>query len=199
MYISKELNSIIRKRATNDEGKVNIPLNLLQDSLLFYIKINNNEISKTMNDIINVINKSEVTGAMTKDEALQTIVDLVIEGGLDIDAVHLEVILANQIVDMFDILKKPNWNDPAVQYKMFTLNQALTNNPSVIISLLYKDLNKVLYNPLTFTKHAPSFFDLFFHEQPQVYMSEDILVDESDINIREHDRTVEMVKIVDKK
>lgn len=199
LYISKELNSIIRKRATNDEGKVNIPLNLLQDSLLFYIKINNNEISKTMNDIINVINKSEVTGAMTKDEALQTIVDLVIEGCLDIDAVHLEVILANQIVDMFDILKKPNWNDPAVQYKMFTLNQALTNNPSVIISLLYKDLNKVLYNPLTFTKHAPSFFDLFFHEQPQVYMSEDILVDESDINIREHDKTVEMVKIVDKK
>jgi hypothetical protein len=201
LYISKDLNSIIRKRgnATNDDAKVNIPMNLLVDSQLFYIKINNNEISKTMNDIINVINKSEVTGNMTKDEALQSIVDLVIEGGLDIDSVHLEVILANQIVDAKDILKKPNWNDPATQYKMFTLNQALTNNPSVIISLLYKDLNKTLYNPLTFTKNAPSFFDLFFSEQPQVYMSDEILVDAEDINIRDRSKTIEMVKIVDKK
>jgi hypothetical protein len=135
---------------------------------------------------------------MTKDEALQRIVDLVIEGGLDIDAVHLEVILSNQIVDANDILKKPNWNDPNAQYKMLTLNQALTNNPSVIISLLYKDLNKTLYNPLTFTKNAPSFFDLFFHEQPQVYMQQDILANDEDINIREHDKRIEMVKIVDK-
>jgi hypothetical protein len=201
LYISKDLNSIIRKRgnATNDDAKVNIPMNLLVDSQLFYIKINNNEISKTMNDIINVINKSEVTGNMTRDEALQSIVDLVIEGGLDIDSVHLEVILANQIVDAKDILKKPNWNDPATQYKMFTLNQALTNNPSVIISLLYKDLNKTLYNPLTFTKNAPSFFDLFFSEQPQVYMSDEILVDAEDVNIRDRSKTIEMVKIVDKK
>jgi hypothetical protein len=201
LYISKDLNSIIRKRgnATNDDAKVNIPMNLLVDSQLFYIKINNNEISKTMNDIINVINKSEVTGNMTKDEALQSIVDLVIEGGLDIDSVHLEVILANQIVDAKDILKKPNWNDPATQYKMFTLNQALTNNPSVIISLLYKDLNKTLYNPLTFTKNAPSFFDLFFSEQPQVYMSDEILIDAEDVNIRDRSKTIEMVKIVDKK
>lgn len=199
LYISKELNTIIRRRATNDDSKVNIPMNLLLDSQLFYIRINNNEISKTMNDIINVINKSEVTGSFDKDQALQAIVDLVIEGGLEIDSVHLEVILANQIVSDVDILKKPNWNDPAATYKLLTLNQALTNNPSVIISLLYKDLNKTLYNPLTFTKNAPSFFDLFFSEQPQVYMSDDILVDDEDIHIRDRSKTIEMVKIVDKK
>ncbi len=199
LYISKELNTIIRRRATNDDSKVNIPMNLLLDSQLFYIRINNNEISKTMNDIINVINKSEVTGSFDKDQALQAIVDLVIEGGLEIDSVHLEVILANQIVSDIDILKKPNWNDPAATYKLLTLNQALTNNPSVIISLLYKDLNKTLYNPLTFTKNAPSFFDLFFSEQPQVYMSDDILVNDEDIHIRDRSKTIEMVKIVDKK
>jgi coenzyme F420-reducing hydrogenase alpha subunit len=198
LYISNELNSIIRRKAKNDDNKVNIPLDSLQDEPLFYIKINNSEISKTMDGIINILNKSDITGNMTKDEALQSIVDLVIEGNLDVDAIHLEVILANQIVSKDDILRKPNWNDPNAQYRILTLNQALTNNPSVIVSLLYKDLNKVLYNPLTFTKNAPSFFDLFFHEQPQVYMQEDILVDEEDVNIRDYAKTIDMVKIVDK-
>ena len=66
--------------------------------------------------------------------------DLVINGHLDIDAIHLEVILSNQIVSTNDIFERPNWNDPHIQYRMLTLNHALTNNPSVIVSLLYKDL-----------------------------------------------------------
>lgn len=195
MYISNELNQIIRKKASNTDGKVNIPLNNLVNSVLFYIKINNNEISKTMNDIINVINKSSVTEKMTKDEALQTIVDLIIDGNLSIDSVHLEVILSNQIVRPDDILQKPNWNDPNAKYRMFTLNQALTNNPSVIISLLYKDLHRVLYNPLTFSKHAPSFFDLFFCEQPQVYMSDDLYVDQAPEIIKDQEEKIIMYTV----
>lgn len=195
LYISQELNNIIRKKAYASEGKVVIPFTDIGDSILFYIKINNNEISKTMNDIINIINKSAVTENLTKDSAMQSIVDLVINGHLDIDAVHLEVILANQIVDPANILKRPNWNNPTAMYRMFTLNQALTNNPSVIISLLYKDLNRVLYNPLTYTKHAPSFFDLFFHTQPQVYMDQEILTDDTS-HIRDYEETIPMVEIV---
>lgn len=196
LYISQELNTLIRKKSYAADGMVNIPLNVLQDSILFYIKINNNEISKTMNDIINTINKSSVTEEMTKDEALQTLVDLIIDGNLSVDSIHLEVILSNQIVNPDNILEKPNWNDPHALYRMFTLNQALTNNPSVIVSLLYKDLHKVLYNPLTFTKNAPSFFDLFFCEQPQNYMSDELLTDEAPIPNPEHG--IEMCRIVDR-
>lgn len=196
LYISQELNTLIRKKSYAADGMVNIPLNVLQDNILFYIKINNNEISKTMNDIINIINKSSVTEEMTKDEALQTLVDLIIDGNLSVDSVHLEVILSNQIVNPDNILEKPNWNDPHAQYRMFTLNQALTNNPSVIVSLLYKDLHRVLYNPLTFTKNAPSFFDLFFCEQPQNYMSDELLTEEAPIPNPEHG--IEMCRIVDR-
>ena len=134
-----------------------------------------------MNDIIKLINSAQSIEGKTKDEILQTLVDLVIEGGLNIDSVHLEVILSNQIVSAESIIKKPNWNDPYVQYRMLTLNQALTNNPSVVVSLLYKDLGRTLYNPLTFTKNAPSFFDLFFCEQPQNYISDELLTDDSGI------------------
>ena len=149
-----------------------------------------------MEDIMNVIDKSSITETMTKDEALQAIVDLVINGHLDIDAIHLEVILSNQIVSTNDIFERPNWNDPHIQYRMLTLNHALTNNPSVIVGLLYKDLHKTLYDPLTFKKHAPSFFDLFFAEQPQNYMGSELLDEEPPIPTPE--KGVEMCKIVDK-
>ena len=196
MYISNELNTQIRTKATAVDGKVSIPLNTLTDNILFYIKISNDEISKTMNDIINIINKSSVTESMTKDEALQNLVDLVIEGGLDIDSVHLEVLLSNQIVDPDNVLNRPNWNNPYAQYKLLTLDHALANNPSIVVSLLYKNLHKVLYDPLSYSKHAPSFFDLFFCEQPQVYMSDGLFSDEVEIN--DPEKGVRMVKIVDK-
>ncbi len=195
LYISNELNKIIRKKASNANGKVNIPLSALGDDILFFIKINNNEISKTMNDIIKLINNAQSIEGKTKDGVLQTLVDLVIEGGLNIDSVHLEVILSNQIVSAESIIKKPNWNDPYVQYRMLTLNQALTNNPSVVVSLLYKDLGRTLYNPLTFTKNAPSFFDLFFCEQPQNYISDELLTDDS--GIETPDKKLVVIKRVD--
>ena len=195
LYISQELNTLIRKKAYNSNNKVNINLNSLMNDVLFYIKINNNEISQTMDDIVNIIDKSSVTEKLTKDEAVQSLVDLTIEGNLNIDSIHLEMVLANQVVSKEDILKKPNWNDPNAQYRLLTLNQALTNSPSVIKGLLYKDLKKVLYNPLTFTKNAPSFFDLFFHEQPQVYMNDELLTTDTSL-IRDPDKGVPLYKII---
>jgi hypothetical protein len=194
LYLSAEFNNIIRKKAVidDDTGLCMIPLDKLTDINLFYIQIVNNEISKTMNDIINVINKKSVTENMTKDEALQSMVDLVVTGNINIDSVHLEVLLANQII-VPDTYTSPNWNDPSCIYKMITLNSALVYNRSVIVSLLYKDLHKVLYNPLTFKKKGASFFDLFYMKQPQVYMDDNVLttVEEEDHGI------VEMVKYVD--
>lgn len=197
LYISQELNTIIRKKAIPDNGKVNISLFDIKDIPLFYVKINNNELYKTMNDIKNVINKGSITKNLTKEQALQQIVDLVINGHLSIDSIHLEVILSNQIIDPDNIFKKPNWNIPNVQYRMCTLGDALKNNPNVVISLLYKDLQKTLYNPLTFKKNKPSFFDLFFCEQPQKYISEELL--DLHPTISDPEKGIEMIKIVDDK
>ena len=177
LYISNELNSMIRRKASPDNGIVKVPLSSLSNIPLFYIRIINNEMSKTMNDIMNVLDKSSITEVMTKDQAVQEIVDLVISGGISVNAVHLEVLLSNQVVSVDDIFKKPDWTCPNVPYRMLTLNHALSSNPSTNVTLLYKDLGKTLYSPLTFKKHAPSFFDLFFMEKPQEYISGELLDD----------------------
>ena len=201
MYISTEFNQIIRRKAYNKDDKITVPLKALFDDndnpiILFYIKVNNNELSKTMNDIIGIINKSAVTTSKTKEQALQDIVDLCIDGGLDIDAVHVEVLLSNQIVNPDNILEKVNWNIPEVSYRLITLSQSLTNNPSIIISLLYQDIHKTLYSPLSFAKKGASFFDLFYMEKPQVYISDELLID--DANIKQQDTSVLMARVVKK-
>jgi hypothetical protein len=199
LYLSTDFNDLIRKKAYNKDDKIVVPMSAVAGSddeelILFYIKVNNNELSKTMNDIINVINKAKVLSTKTKDEALQDIVDMCIEGGLSIDSVHIETLLSNQIVDPNNIIKKVNWSSPNAAYRLITLNQSLTNNPSIVISLLYQDIQKVLYNPLSFSKRGSSFFDLFYMEKPQNYISDELLIDDPDI--REEEKAVKMVRIV---
>ena len=201
LFISKELNKVIRDKAEADEsGMLSIPLQYIfnKDIPLFYIKINNNEISKTIDNIIDVINKSSVTeNFKTLGDALQRIVDLVIDAHLNIDSVHLEVILSNQISaypkDSDYNITKPNWNDPNAVYYIYALNTALIKNGSVVISLLYKDLAKTLYNPLTYKKNKPSFFDLFFNIQPQLYLDPDT-VDYEETSIK---KPVTGIKLVE--
>jgi hypothetical protein len=144
----------------------------LEDLPLFFIDIQNNELSKTMDKLMNIINKNDVTTTKNRNELLTEMVNTIIEGNLNIMAIHCEIILANQIRNIDNILELPDWSYPNEPYKILTLNQALTDNPSVVVSLLYQKLSKMLYNPLTFRKHKPSFLDLFFMEKPQNYLSD---------------------------
>ena len=108
---------------------------------------------------------------MDRHQILQSFIDTIIEGGLDVSAIHCEIILSNQIRNFDNILEKPQWEYPNEPYDILTLDHALTYNPSIVISLSYQKLSKALYNPLTFKKRGPSFMDLFFMEKPQNYLN----------------------------
>lgn len=181
LYISEELNEAIRKSGEPVNGKVLVKFDNLVDSFLFFVILQNNELSKTMERIMDIINKNSVTKSMDRHELLQAFLDAVIEGGLDTDSIHLETILANQIRAEEDILDLPDWSNTDEPYQILTLNQALTDNPSVSISLMYQKLSRALYNPLTFRKNKPSFMDLFFMKQPQIYLSSDTIVESEEV------------------
>ena len=171
LYLSSELNSVIRKRATNDNDRLSIPLSAIGDDYMFYVVIHNNELSKTMEDLMDIINKNDITKSMDKDQLLQRFVDTTIEGDLYISSTHCEVILSNQLRDKEEVLDKPDWSVPNAEYQIFTLNDALNNNPSIIITMMYQRLSKVLYNPLSFKKRGASFIDLFFMENPTEHLA----------------------------
>lgn len=167
LYISNELNSIIRKKGEPLDGKFSIDLDELKDIAMFIVPIENNELSKTLDHLEHLLNKNSTIKGMNIHQMLQALIDTVIEGGLSIASTHLEVIMSNQIRDAYDILERPKWYFKNPDYEILSLNRALTCNPSVTISMSYQKIGKMLYNPLTFKKKGSSFMDLFFMEKPQ--------------------------------
>ena len=168
LYISSELNTIIRRKGEPVEGKICIDFSELKDAdTLFIIPIENNELSKTLNHLEDLLNTNNAIKGMDIHQLLQAIIETVIEGGLNIASTHLEVIISNQCRDAEDILKRPKWYLYDPDYMILSLNRALTCNPSVVISMSYQKVGKLLYNPLTFKKNGSSFMDLFFMEKPQ--------------------------------
>lgn len=179
LYISNTLNGIIRKKSVQDNGRFSIPFNVIQNEALFFIILHNNDLMKALQDVKDCIDKVSVTKAknMTKDKLINLFINTIIKSNLSIQSVHLEVILMNQIRALDDVLEKPRWDLPNADYQILTMKQALDKNPSVVISLLNEKLEKMFYSPLTFRKHAPSFVDLFFMEQPQMFINNDKMID----------------------
>lgn len=168
LFITSELNAAIHKKQDPVDGMISISFNELKESYLFVMQIENNELTKTLNKLLSILNKKPVTQSYPSvSDLYQDLVDTTIEGGLDIAATHLEIILMNQLRDPDDIFEKPHWWEHNPPYNIITLNEALTNNPSVVISLSYQKIKKMFYNPLTFKKKGASFMDLFFMERPQ--------------------------------
>lgn len=167
LYISNELNWIIRKKGEPIDGKIYIDFTELKSENLFIIPIENNELSKTLDHLKDLLDKNSTIINFNIHTLLQALIDTVIEGGLNIASTHLEVIMSNQIRDKNNILERAKWNEYNPSYEILSLNRALTCNPSVTISMSYQKVSKLLYNPLTFKKHGSSFMDLFFMERPQ--------------------------------
>lgn len=167
LYISNELNSIIRKKGEPIDGKIYIDFTELKSGNLFIIPIENNELSKTLDRLKDLLDKNGTIANHNIHTLLQALIDTAIEGGLNIASTHLEVILSNQIRDKNNILERAKWHHYNPEYEILSLNRALTCNPSVTISMSYQKVSRLLYNPLTFKKNGSSFMDLFFMEKPQ--------------------------------
>ena len=186
MYFTVEMDKIIKKKNADADGFITINLDELKDTNLFFISVVNDGLSSTLQKIKNILDRgSDIKELNTKDAVAQELVDTIVKGGLHIDAIHLEILLANQCVNASNSLKAPDWDCDNPNYRMVTLNERLRDNPSVTISLMYKDVKKLLFYPLTFQKSKASAMDLFYMISPQNYMGlepvESNLVDDKEI------------------
>ena len=176
-YISNNLNGLIRKSVNmfNEDSEsvktIKVPIDSIDDDVpIFYIRLLNNEISKLLNSLISLIAKKNAS-SLTLDEMLQQLIDITVDADLNIRGVHYEVLLSNQIHNPIDIFEPIDWSNPNAVYKMVTLNDALLNNPSPTVTLMYQNIGKTLFAPLTYRKNGPSFLDLFFMQHPQGFLN----------------------------
>lgn len=174
IYLSMDLAEIISRLPDPNGGKYEIDMEEIKNIDLFLVHISNDELSATLEHVKSIINKYPKLDGMTKDTLLQEFVVAVLNGGLSVDAIHLEILLSNQIrkgLGDDDILEMPHWEFDYAEYALINLDSALKNNPSITTTLEYQNISKTLYNPLSYKKNKPSQMDLFFMNKPQEFMT----------------------------
>lgn len=175
IFISEDLKNEIKsnKKTVYDDDGIHVPINALKKlPVLFYMHIQNKELSRTLEKSKHIINRSDETSKYDRNSILDAFITTNIEGNINLNAVHLETILANQIRDPDNILEKVDWTRKNVPYNILTLGSALTNNPSITVTLEYQKIAASLVSPLSTKKKKPSYTDLFFMLQPQNYIED---------------------------
>ena len=145
---------------------------------LFIMEIRNSELSRTMDQIKKLIDNKGIIQGHNRNSILEEFINTNINGGIKLNAVHFEILLMNQIRAFDDELDKPNWTIPNVPYQILTLSKSLSENPSITVRLQSDKLDQTLKSPKNRFIKQPSITDLFFMEQPQEYLDDDIISDE---------------------
>lgn len=145
---------------------------------LFIMAVKNNELSRTMDKIKKIIDSKSEIEKYDKDTILKAFIDTNIIGNIKLNAVHFEVLLMNQIRAVDDDLEAPDWTVPNQKYQILTLTKSLSNNRSITVRLESNKVQKALQNPQNRFISKPAMTDLFFMEQPQKYLSDEIVSDE---------------------
>lgn len=177
MYISEELAHIIQefiKRNEIEEDEENIielPIEEIEDTAVFLLKIENNDLGKNLDVFEDLINKKQITKSYTKDQLVERLQDNILKSNLKSQSIHLEVMISNQICCPGDYLHKPNWLNEDEPYELLALSEALTNNPSIINTLLYQKLLQTFGSPISYNKIQPSVFDPLFMRQPKKFLN----------------------------
>lgn len=175
-YIEKQLMDYIKNHADPDDDNVEVLIPLIKNNFdngpILNVEIKNNDLGAAMNSVMKIIDRNAVTGSFkTYDDFCNSYTTALIHGGLSIPAIHSEILIANQIRSMENILLRPDWSVKNPPYQILTLSKALTDNESLTISLSYKRLSSAFKDALTFKKNKGSSMDYFFMEQPQKFIN----------------------------
>ena len=172
IYITNSMVEIMNSLDKNDDDSWEIPGEKIKDSWVFMIDVQNDELSKVMKKVKNLIdNKSSIKGH-DRNSLLEEFIDANLAGKIHINAVHFEVLLMNQIRNENDLLGKPDWTKKNEKCQLITLEQALTDNMSIAVRLQSTKLKRTLIHPSNRILHSPSNMDLFALEKPQEFIND---------------------------
>lgn len=176
----------------DEEGNIIVDLVSLMDfDAIFMVEIKNNELSQTMTRIKKLIDNKTVMSNYDRNSILEEFIATNLAGGININSVHFEILLMNQIRALDDDLDKPRWDIPNVGYQIFTLDKSLNNNRSITVRLESNKITKVLLNPDNQRLNKPAIMDMFFMESPQNYIDPGFISDDYKIENEEEESQIE--------
>lgn len=159
IYITQEAGEIMKKH------KNTIPFSMVDDDTkLFEVVIFNNELTKPLYDMMNLINRNASTKDETIDGISQKMLDLMVEAGIGAMATSAEMIINRMIRDPEDIYKRPDFSQKILpKYQIVSARKALDKNKSPYIGLSFQYLKSQLTSDDLYTvRTATSYADPWF-------------------------------------
>ena len=162
LYIDKGVFSHMKKIAGGRE----INLSKVKSDKMFVIEIKNNELTKPLYDIMDLLDKKSNEYRTDIPSTLSRMIELMVESKINLQAVHAEMILTALIRRKDNILERPDFGSyGAHEYDIITVKDALENHPSPIIGISFQYLKRQLTKrPLTYMKGSESVYDALFRE-----------------------------------
>ena len=147
-------------------GGREINLAKVKSDKMFVIEIKNNELTKPLYDIMDLLDKKDNEYRTDIPSTLARMIELMIESKINLQSVHAEMILSALIRRKDNILERPDFGSyGARDYDIITVKYALENHPSPIIGISFQYLKRQLTKrPLTYMKGSDSVYDALFKE-----------------------------------
>lgn len=163
LFIHPELDKLLKELDENDEDSYIIPFNMIDDIYLFTINIKNNELTKPLKDLDNLLKGSYFGDInVSIDQMEQKFIELMIESNIDITSIHAATMLRNLVRDRNNYLERPDFNKIFVDYVVLGYHDSLANNPAITTSLAYDYLKRQLTTYTTYQKRSSSPLDVLF-------------------------------------
>jgi len=149
-------------KISDDEDVVTVSSKTFNDYLFEYV-VKNNELTKSLENIVNLIESSSHLGVTTYSGLVNMFMDLLIENDLGyINSVHNEIICSVLIRDI-ETGKPLNFsNDTLNSYKIIRVSKSVMSGP-ISKSLAFERLNDQFSDLDTYTKDDVSYFDYLYN------------------------------------
>lgn len=145
------------------EGKGNIKFKDIDgETPLFVMEITNNELTKPLYDIIDLLNKVKKKGEEeTIDSMCQKMIDLFVESGIDASAVQGELVINRLLREDDESYERPDFSHYKYpKYHITTVSRALEHNKSPLLGLSFQDIKRQILSDETFyRKDAVGYID----------------------------------------
>lgn len=138
---------------------------LSEEVLLGVIIIENNELTKPLKNMQQLLDTKDHFGCANVDELVNRAADLIIEADMNVMLVHVCMTLKNLIRQTENIYEYPSfasYRNP--DYTILRITDALVNNPSLTTGLSSQNLRTQFSNPATYTKHGKASTDVYFRK-----------------------------------
>lgn len=164
MYLSEYMSFLLEENYNSEDEVYCIPFDDIgMEETLFYLQVENFELVKTLNDIMDLVDKQNKFDIDNYHDLLNKFIELMIDGELRSQSVHAECILRNILRDDNDILMAPDFTKDNVGYQKTYISKALLYNPSALISLSYQELSDQFRRASTYRKSGKSYLDLLYY------------------------------------